>query len=237
MIKENKKTFVHPYGQVSWLFEHVKINSKLFLVLFVLFLYCFSSFSQESYKAIEDISLFKSNLAEMSRKTNTIKSDFIQEKNLSFLSEKIISKGLFYFKKENKIRWQYTEPFDYLIIINENKIFIKDEDKESKYDMGSNKIFNEINNIITGCVQGEILNNDKDYKIEYYENDNFYYVKLIPYSEKMKEFLSNIDIYFDKKDFSVSILEMIELSSDYTKIEFINKRLNEEIPDAKFNDL
>ncbi len=207
---------------------------KNFITLSVLTFYCFSSFSQSSFKAIEDISLFKSNLAEMSRKTNTIKSDFIQEKNLSFLSEKIISKGLFYFKKENKIRWQYTEPFDYLIIINDDKIFIKDEDKESKYDMGSNKIFNEINIIITGCVQGEILNNDKDYKIEYYENDNFYYVKLTPYSEKMKEFLSNIDIYFDKKDFSVSILEMMEFSGDYTKIEFINKKLNEEIQDEKF---
>ncbi|MCK4289203.1 MAG: outer membrane lipoprotein carrier protein LolA, partial [Bacteroidales bacterium] len=210
---------------------------KNFITLSVLTFYCFSSFSQSSYKAIEDISLFKSNLAEMSRKTNTIKSDFIQEKNLSFLSEKIISKGLFYFKKENKIRWQYTEPFDYLIIINDDKIFIKDEDKESKYDMGSNKIFNEINKIITGCVQGKILNNDKDYKIEYYENDNFYYVKLTPYSEKMKEFLSNIDIYFDKKDLSVSKLEMIELLGDYTKIEFLNKKLNEEIPDKEFNDL
>lgn len=210
---------------------------KNFITLSVLTFYCFSSFSQSSYKAIEDISLFKSNLAEMSRKTNTIKSDFIQEKNLSFLSEKIISKGLFYFKKENKIRWQYTEPFDYLIIINDDKIFFKDEDKESKYDMGSNKIFNEINKIITGCVQGKILNNDKDYKIEYYENDNFYYVKLTPYSEKMKEFLSNIDIYFDKKDLSVSKLEMIELLGDYTKIEFLNKKLNEEIPDKEFNDL
>ena len=215
----------------------MKINSKLSFVLFVLVFYCLSSFSQSSFKAIKDISLFKSNLAEMTEKTNTIKSDFIQEKNLSFLSEKIISKGLFYFKKENKIRWQYTEPFDYLIIINEDKIYIKDEDRESKYDMASNKIFKEINKIITGCIQGDILNNDKEYKIEYYENDNFYYVKLTPYSEKMKEFLSNINIYFDKKDFSVSKLEMIELSGDYTIIEFINKKLNEEIPDKEFNDL
>ena len=212
----------------------MKINSKLSFVLFVLVFYCLSSFSQSSFKAIKDISLFKSNLAEMTRKTNTIKSDFIQEKNLSFLSEKIISKGLFYFKKENKIRWQYTEPFDYLIIINDDKIYIKDEDRESKYDMASNKIFKEINKIITGCIQGDILNNDTEYKIEYYENDNFYYVKLTPYSEKMKEFLSNIDIYFNKKDFSVSKLEMIELSGDYTKIEFLNKKLNNEITDEIF---
>ena len=35
----------------------------------------------------------------MSESTNTIVSDFVQEKNLSVLSEKIISKGQFYFQK------------------------------------------------------------------------------------------------------------------------------------------
>ncbi|MCD4746494.1 MAG: outer membrane lipoprotein carrier protein LolA [Bacteroidales bacterium] len=212
----------------------MKINNKLFFALSFLVLYCFSSFSQSSFKAIKDISAFRSNLAEMAEKTNTIESNFIQEKNISFISEKIISKGLFCFKKENMIRWQYSEPFDYLIIIKDDKIYIKDEEQENKYDVQSNKIFKEVNNIIVGCVQGDILNNDKEYKIQYYENDKFYYVKLTPYSEKMKEFLSNINIYFDKKDYSVSILKMIELSGDYTKIEFFNKKLNEEIPDERF---
>ena len=193
-----------------------------------------SSFSQSSLKVLEDISRFKSNLSEVNEKTNTIESSFTQEKNLSFLSEKIFSKGLFYFKKENKIRWQYTEPFAYLIIINDEKIYIKDEDNESEFDMGSNKIFGEINKIIKGCVQGDILNNDKEYKFEYYENNDFYLVKLTPHSEQMKEFLSNINISFDKQDYSVSILEMIELSGDYTKIEFTDKQLNEKIPDEIF---
>ncbi len=213
----------------------MRIIAKLFLVLFVLVNICISSFSQTTFKAIKDISLFKSNLAEMAEKTITIKSEFVQEKNLSFLSEKIISKGYFYFKKENKIRWQYNTPFEYLIIINDKEIYINDAERESKYDMASNAIFKEINNIISGCVQGDILNNEAEYDIEYFENDEFYYVKLTPYSEKMKEYLKAINIYFDKKDFSVSILEMQELSDDYTKIEFFNKKLNEEIPDKIFD--
>ena len=212
----------------------MKINNKNIVIFSFFILFSFSAFSQSSYKTIKDISAFKSKLAEMTKKTNTIESKFIQEKNLSFLSEIIISKGLFYYKKENKIRWQYTEPFDYMIIINNDKIFIKDEDKENKYDMKSNKVFKEINNIIAGCVQGEILNNDKDYKIEYFENSKFYYVKLTPYSKQMREFLSNIDIYFNKVDYSVSILKIFELSGDYTKMEFINKKLNQKIPDEKF---
>ena len=58
----------------------------------------------------------------MSKNTLSIESDFVQEKNLQVLSEKIISKGHFTFKKENRLRWEYTSPSKYLIVINNQKI-------------------------------------------------------------------------------------------------------------------
>ena len=41
------------------------------------------------------------------------------------LSEKIISKGKFWFKKDNLVRLEYVQPYQYLMIINKNNIFIK----------------------------------------------------------------------------------------------------------------
>ena len=38
----------------------------------------------------------------------------------------------------------------------------------------------------------------------------------------------------DKKDYSVLKIEMIELSGDYTIMNFVNKELNTNIPDALF---
>ena len=51
------------------------------------------------YTAVADLAKFKSTFAAAAQKTNSIKADFVQDKNLSMLSEKITSKGNFWFKK------------------------------------------------------------------------------------------------------------------------------------------
>jgi outer membrane lipoprotein carrier protein len=96
-------------------------------------------------------------------------------------------------------------------------------------------MFQEMSRFISGCVQGEILKNSKEYAITYFESSKSYYVKLIPRNEKMKQMLNEVQIYFDRKDLTVSSLKMIESGEDYTRINFINKKLNTEIPVEKFN--
>ena len=63
---------------------------------------------------------------EISFGTHSIKCEFTQQKHLSFISETIISKGVFCYKKENLLRWEYNDPFEYIIVINDSEIFIKD---------------------------------------------------------------------------------------------------------------
>src|SRR5882672_833749 len=78
------------------------------------------------YTLLANATAFKEQFAASSQKTNTIQSDFIQEKNLSMLSEKIVSKGKFWFKKENFVRMEYNQPFKYLMILNNGKVYITD---------------------------------------------------------------------------------------------------------------
>ncbi|MBN1416844.1 MAG: outer membrane lipoprotein carrier protein LolA [Bacteroidales bacterium] len=191
--------------------------------------------SQDSYKPLSDIEAFKSKLNAMSGSTSTIVSDFVQEKNLSVLAEKIISKGQFCFQKENNIRWEYTEPYRYLIIISNGQLYMRDDRNQKQYDIESNKMFQEMNRFISGCIQGDILKNDKDYAVEYYENNTRYYVKLIPRAEKMRQMLNEVQIWFDKNDLTVSSLKMVESGEDYTRIDFRNKKLNTPIPLEKFS--
>jgi outer membrane lipoprotein-sorting protein len=207
--------------------------AKYIITLFFIFSPCYIT-AQESYKLMADIEAFKSKLTAMSESTNSITSNFIQEKNLVVLSEKIISKGQFYFKKENNIRWEYLEPYKYLIIIANDKLYTRDDRNQKQYDIQSNKMFQEMNRFISGCIQGDILKNDKDYATEYFESSKLYYVKLVPRAEKMKQMLNEVQIYFDKNDLTVSRLKMVESGEDYTKIDFFNKKLNVEIPFEKF---
>lgn len=211
--------------------------NKILFSIFTCFVFSLSMFTvmaQSSFEPITNVKLFKQKLNETIKKTNTIQSDFVQEKNLSFMEDKIITKGFFCFKKDNMLRWEYKDPFQYLIIINKNKIYIKDEGQVSEFDMESNKMFKEINNIMLGSVQGNLLNDESKFKSDYFENDKYFLVKMVPLDKNLKKFLSNIHIYFNKKDYSVTRIKMIELSGDYTNIDFQNIKLNATIADEKF---
>ena len=187
----------------------------------------------QNFKVVKDTNALKQKIETMSKMVNAIESDFTQEKNLSMLSEKIISKGHFKFKKENMLRWEYNRPYKYLIVINKDKIWIKDEKKTQKYDMNSNKVFKEINDIMMSCVQGNIFKSGK-FKVIYFENEKYYKLELIPIQKNMKESLKKINMYFDKSVTSVHKLDMIEPNDDYTTLEFVLKSQNAQLPDNIF---
>lgn len=188
----------------------------------------------KDFKPVQATSKIQSQIENVAKSTNTISSDFIQEKVMAFLEEKITSKGKFLYKKENKIRWEYTQPYKYLILINGDKITIKDDKKENNYDAKSSELFKKINSLIISTVRGNILNNP-DFNVSIYQNTKFYMVILIPKEKELLNYLSKIEVYFYKSNYSVNRFIMYESETDYTSIVFVNKNTNEEIPDSKFN--
>jgi outer membrane lipoprotein-sorting protein len=205
----------------------------VFISLFTCFVFSLSA--QIPAIPMKDVAGFKEKLVTMSDKVNTIESDFIQEKNLSMLSNKIISKGQFWYKKDNNIRWEYIQPYHYLIIISNNKIFIKEDKNQKQYDIQSNKMFQEMNKFISGCIQGDILKNEKEYSVGYFEDDNNYFVSLVPKAEALRKMLNEVQIWFNRNDLTVFRIKMIESGGDYTRISFTNKKLNTDIPIEKFS--
>jgi outer membrane lipoprotein-sorting protein len=186
------------------------------------------------YTAVADIAKFKEQFAVATQKTSSIKSNFVQEKNLSMLSEKIISKGKFWFKKESRVRMEYNQPYEYLMVINKDKVWVKDGKKENKVSTKSNKLFQQINKIMIDCMQGTALNNP-DFKTRVLESKAGYMVELTPVVKNMKDLFKTVNVIVDKKYFSVSSIEMHEPAGDDTVIRFVNKELNTTIADALFD--
>lgn len=190
--------------------------------------------AQDQYHPVNDIEGFRHKVIEASFLTQSISSEFVQLKHLSFLEEDVESFGNFYFQKENRLRWEYTAPFFYLIIFNMDTILIRDEQNTNLYDAASGRMFREINNIMLSMVNGSILESS-DFEFEYFENTSSYMLELSPQDSNMKEFLSKIRLFINKSDYTVDELYMIEKSNDYTHIRFTNKRLNEDIPQHIFD--
>lgn len=195
----------------------------------------FITFSQTpaGFKVMKDSLVFKQKMQEQSRLINSIESNFIQEKYLSVMSEKIITKGHFYFKKVNMLRWEYTDPYTYVIAINKDKMFIKDNNKVSKYDINSNKMFKSINEMMMNTVQGNLLNN-KEYQHAFYENEKNYLIELTPVQKAARDFLKHIYLYIDKNDYAVVKVKLTEPGDDYTTIDFADRKSNQPIADEKF---
>ncbi len=203
------------------------------IIYILLCVFSISVCAQTGFKQVKDTVSLKEKINLISMKTNSLESDFVQIKTLSMLSEKITSKGHFCFKKDNLLRWEYVSPYTYIIVINKDKVLIKDETKLKKYDMNSNKIFKEINDIMISCINGNILASNK-FKIGYSENDKSYRLELTPLSKGMKESLKKIYMYFDKAVTLIIKLEMVESTDDFTVIDFTNKIVNGNIPAEKF---
>lgn len=187
-------------------------------------------FSQEKNETpIKDPSKLIEQINLASAKTNTITADFSQVKEMSFLEEKATSSGKFYFEKEKKLRWEYTQPFSYAIILNNDRLRIIDEGKSKDFEAGSNRMFLEISNIMTGMVNGTLLNSPQ-FTTTWSEAAGYYLAQLIPTGTDLKDYLSRIELKLNKQDFTVDELKMYEKSGDYTQITFRNKKLNETIP-------
>jgi len=207
---------------------------RRFCLLFSFLVVCLASLAQyPGYTAISDLSQFKVEFSAAAQKTVSIKSDFVQEKNLAMLSEKITSKGKFWFKRESMVRMEYTQPFTYLMILNKDKVFIKDGQKENMVSTKSNKLFQQINSIMMDCMQGTALNN-RDFSTRVFANKHANLIELSPINKELKQLLRTIVIVLDKKDFSVISIDMQELSGDNTLLKFSNKEMNATISDALF---
>ncbi|MFT3946243.1 MAG: outer membrane lipoprotein carrier protein LolA [Agriterribacter sp.] len=206
---------------------------NLFLLSFALIFALTVQAQYSGYKPVTDAVAFKTQFAEASKKTNSIKSDFVQEKNLGLLAEKITSKGKFWFKKDNLVRMEYTQPFQYLMILNGTNIYVKDSQKENKVSVKSNKLFQQINKIMVDCVKGEALESS-DFTVKVFENNTAYLAELTPVDKNMKKLFKNINMIIEKKSFGVAKIEMHEPSGDNTIINFVNRELNTNLPDALF---
>ncbi len=207
--------------------------NKIFLILLLVV----SSFSLKAqypgFAPVANLEKFKTDFTTAAQKTLSIKSDFVQEKNMSMLSEKITSKGKFWFKKENKVRMEYIQPYQYLMIMNKDKVFVKDGKKENKMSARSNKLFQQINKIMIDCMQGTAFNNP-DFKTKIFENKSASLIQLTPVTKGLKGIFKTINVVVDNKDFSVISINLMEQSGDNTVMRFTNKVLNATIPDELF---
>ncbi len=164
--------------------------------------------------------------------TKTISSDFVQYKHLDFLSNDIESTGKLAFKSPDWVKWEYVKPFEYSVIFKNETLYIDDSGNKSSMDMGSNKIFKQLNQLITVSIKGDLFDSP-EFTVSYFKKEKKSEAHFEPTDPEFREFIKSFQISFNTKG-EVKEVKMIEPSDDYTQIIFSNRIVNQALPDEVF---
>jgi len=164
----------------------------------------------------------------------SIKGNIRQEKSFAFLDDKLVSTGYFIYRKENRLRWQFDKPIDYIILINENAMRLREAGEEKQYK-GMNKILRQVREIILGCIDGSIIDN-ANYKAAFFGNATSLKLDLQPKDRQLKEFIQRIEVEFAKEGNKLRSVVITDPSGDITHIHFTDIRTGQTIDEAVFTD-
>lgn len=208
---------------------------RYYIASITLFLVISLSLCGQNYGSRIDPSKgFSQKLKEASSKTNTIVCDFNQTKAMAVLAKPNLSKGTFFFQKEQNICLEYTTPKGNLIVMSGGKFKIVADGKKSVVDMKANPMMRQMGSMLSGCMTGNLELFGNESSTEYFETPANYTVLITPTNKRVKKYLQNIVLVFDKGDMTLNSMTMQENATDYTKYDFHEKKLNSEIETDKF---
>lgn len=213
----------------------MSLGGKRIVRLLALWLLPACGFAQyPGYKAVVDLAPLQKRFSAEAGAIRSIKSNFTQEKSLSLLAEKINSSGQFWFKRTDKIRIEYNKPFRYLVVLNQGQAMIRDEQKESKIPAQASRALRQVNHLLADVMEGRILTNS-DFTTKAFEGDKNYLIELSPKSKALGSIYQSINLYIDRKDFTVSVMELLERNGDKTVMKFVQKEINADVPEDFFS--
>jgi len=208
--------------------------NKLLLNI-ILVICCSITVYGQDKTTLKDAEGLKTKLKQQAKTTTTIIASFKQEKQVSFMKTPQLSTGSFYYQQVEKMRWEQKTPQEYVLLINGEKIRIKDNGKE-KNTTGANKMMEKINTLMIGLINGKIFD-DKGFSTKYFSVGEYYLVELTPKNKRLKSIFNTIELSFSKKTIRLKELVFNESSGDKTTMKFFNEKYNQPIESSRFTKL
>ena len=111
---------------------------------------------------------------------------------------------------------------------------IKENEKEKNVS-SFNEAIGKIKELMLTLVNGEFHNN-KSFTPFYFQNNEIYFVKLIPKNKKLAQIFESIQLTFSKETMRLKELAFHEKSGDKSIMKFYNDVVNENLSDKLFSN-
>lgn len=162
----------------------------------------------------------------------TLKVDFTQEKTSKLFTDKVVSKGNMAYKKSSMLRWSYTSPKKYAIILNKKGAFFKNEKGSVQ-----NKMIEGLCKLLLRTINGDGLVENNGFDISYYRcSDGTVLALMKPTDKTMKEIYTSLEVYLDSTTMLAKKVKLNEKKGDVTTITFSNHKKDVSIADSEFDE-
>jgi outer membrane lipoprotein carrier protein len=190
-----------------------------------------AAFAQD-YKKLKNTFDCKSAIENHHQSLTSLSADFSEKIYSSMFDNAKKGSGKFYFKPDQKIRWELISPQKQAILIDGKTIKIIENGKVVN-NPGSKAVLKKVQNIMLQMLSGDFLN-EKEFKISYFENAANYKLVLVPKNERMANYLAKIELTFDKNSLLLREMSMIESETERIVYTFSNIQINKAIDNSKF---
>jgi len=158
----------------------------------------------------------------------TLKTEFVQEKELAVFKEKIILKGMIFLQKPELFAWHIIEPLSYSMVIKGDILSQWDENtkKIQKISLAKNPAFQVAISQMKDWFSGKYTSMTEDYDIIILKRKPAS-LKFIPKKNTtVGNVIDSVTVTFRDDERYIHQIYIKEKSSDSTLLTFVNTQLN-----------
>lgn len=167
-------------------------------------------------------------LEDKTSEIRTLKTEFVQEKELSVFKEKIILKGIIFLQKPELFAWHIIEPLSYSMVIKGDILSQWDENtkKTQKISLSKNPAFQVAISQMKDWFSGKYTSMTEEYKIVILKRKPVS-LKFIPRKNTMvSNVIDSVTVVFRDDERYIHQIYIKEKSSNSTLLTFVNTQLN-----------
>ena len=223
-------------------------GERLYLKRLFFLLFAVLSFVVNTAFADNELNAVLKKIDEKQKSVETMKGQFVQRKSLSLLQNEVVSKGTMYFKKPQRMVWEYKEPERNTMIVNGNIVwfYLPDLKEATRFDLSQKAEIKSIfEKMAIGMGQsGEEMKKSYDVSLlkkvrkpdlpAKQAGKNIIVLQLIPKDAAISNFFKKIHLWFEE-DGALYKTELFEKNNDTTIIEFKDMKFNVSISNSVFD--
>ena len=203
------------------------ISMKYLFLLFLLF--------APSAYAVEELAPLLAELKLAAAETETLSSDFIQEKYLEIFSEKLLSEGRFVYQKPDQLRWELLTPVASGFVLRgaQGERWNSLSHEQESFSVKTDPIMGMIAQQLLAWARVDLDWLESRYRMEL-QSTAPVILHLYPLDPGEATFIKYLQIKFAADRRHVAEVLMVEQGEDSTLIRFVDVKINAALPADAF---